>query len=571
MNDALVQTFFLIGAAFVAVALLARLRLSPIVGYLAAGLVLGPYGAAAVSDGEGTHLFGELGVALLMFVIGLEFSMPRLIAAGGAMLRLGAGTVGLTTAAIAAVAHLLLAIPIGQAALIGGAIAMSSTAIIQKHLVDHDEVSSRHGVASTAIVLFEDLIALVILALIAALHTGGEGKPELASVLLRMGVSFVAFAGVALLARRTLGRLIEAVARSRLNEAFLLGVLTLILGASLTAQWIGLSLPIGAFVVGMIVGESDFRHQLEDEIRPFRDLFVGIFFITVGMSVDWSQILARPGTTAGILIGIVAIKLLVVFAVARSSAMGSRSAIKTGFLLAHSGELGLLIIGRSLESAILPPEVGQPVLGAIAASMLLGPIFAQFSDRLASISPTAALRDRTAQQEASIRASSEYLDGHVILAGCGPVGRLVAITLEASEVAYIAIERDIERLRRAQNDGHKVVFGDATRAGILKAAGIERAAAIVILINNWHRSVRLIREAKHLNPNIQVIASLRDDTHLGALAQAGASHVFPENYAAGLGLAAQALISIGVSPGEAMDRIRSIRAELTPELRLLPT
>jgi CPA2 family monovalent cation:H+ antiporter-2 len=239
-------------------------------------------------------------------------------------------------------------------------------------------------------------------------------------------------------------------------------------------------------------------------------------------------------------------------------------------VLAHAGELGLLIVGHALDTALLPTPIGQPILGAIALSMLLAPLVAQLSDRLAALAaraPRPALAD---QQEASIRATSAGLSGHVVLAGCGPVGRLVAITLEARRVPYVAIERDVERLRRAQNDGHRAVFGDATRAGILKAAGIERAAAIVILVNNWHRSVRIIREARHLNPQIQVIASLRDDAHLGALVQAGASHIFPENYAAGLGLAAQALMSLGVEPGEAMATIQAIRAELSPGLQLLP-
>ncbi len=385
-----------------------------------------------------------------------------------------------------------------------------------------------------------------------------------------MAVSFLAFAGVALLTRRTLGRLLEWVARSRLNEAFLLAVLTLIVGSSLAAQAIGLSLPIGAFVVGMIVGESDFRHQLEDEIRPFRDLLVGIFFITVGMSVDWSEIMTKPGMTAGILGAVVLLKFIVVFGVARLSGMAKHSAIRTGLLLAHSGELGLLIIGRSLENTLLPASVGQPILGAVAVSMLFGPLLAQFSDKLATAASRAPGADLTDQQEASVRESSADLQGHVVLAGCGPVGRLVAIALENSKVPYVAIERNVERLRRAQSDGHKAVFGDASRSGILKAAGVERAAAIVVLVNDWHRSIRIIQEAKHLNPNIQVIASLRDDAHLGALVQAGASHIFPENFAAGLGLAAQALMSLGVPPAEAMEKIRSIRAELSPELRLLP-
>jgi CPA2 family monovalent cation:H+ antiporter-2 len=568
MEEQLAQTFLLIAAAFVAVAILARLRLSPVLGYLAAGLLLGPHGIGAVTDSEGTHFFGELGIALLMFVIGLEFSVPRLLSSGGAMIGLGFGTVAGATLLAGAASHFLVGLPLLPAALLGGAIAMSSTAIIQKHLVDTDAISSRHGVAATGIVLFEDLVALILLSLIAALPDAAN-EVEMEKVLLRMGVSFVALAGVALLARRTLGRLLGWVARSGQDETFLLAVLTLVVGASLAAEMIGLSLPIGAFVVGMMVGESDFRHQLEEEIRPFRDLLLGIFFVTIGMSVDWSQILAQPAVTSLVLTAILVVKFLVVFGVTRLSGLPASSAVKTGLLLAHSGELGLLIVGRSLDSALLSPAIGQPVLGAIAASMLVGPILAQWSDRAGDL----ILRSRDprgAEIETAVRTTSQELKGHVVLAGCGPVGRLVALTLESSEIPYLAIERNVERLRRAQQDGHKAVFGDASRAGILKAAGVDRAAAIIVLVNNWHRSVRIIREAKRLNPAIQVIASLRDDAHLGELAQAGAAHVFPENYAAGLGLGAQALMTLGMSADDATDRIRAMRAQLSPDLQIVP-
>jgi len=542
--------------------------LSPVLGYLAAGLLLGPHGMGAVTDSEGTHFFGELGIALLMFVIGLEFSVPRLLSSGGAMIGLGFGTVAGATLLAGAASHFVVGLPLLPAALLGGAIAMSSTAIIQKHLVDTDAVSSRHGVAATGIVLFEDLVALILLSLIAALPDAAN-EVEMEKVLLRMGVSFVALAGVALLARRTLGRLLGWVARSGPDETFLLAVLTLVVGASLAAEEIGLSLPIGAFVVGMMVGESDFRHQLEEEIRPFRDLLLGIFFVTIGMSVDWSQILAQPAVTFLVLAAILVVKFLVVFGVTRLSGLPASSAVKTGLLLAHSGELGLLIVGRSLDSALLSPAIGQPVLGAIAASMLVGPILAQWSDRAGDLMVRS--RDpRGAEIETAVRTTSQELKGHVVLAGCGPVGRLVALTLEASEIPYLAIERNVERLRRAQQEGHKAVFGDASRAGILKAAGVDRAAAIIVLVNNWHRSVRIIREAKRLNPAIQVIASLRDDAHLGELAQAGAAHVFPENYAAGLGLGAQALMTLGMTADDATDRIRAMRAQLSPDLQIVP-
>ncbi|RSU48389.1 cation:proton antiporter [Sphingobium yanoikuyae] len=571
MEEALVQTFLLISAAFVAVALLTRLRLSPIVGYLAAGLLLGPTGLGVISHhADATHFFGELGIALLMFVIGLEFSIPRLVTAGKSVLFLGAATLAGTGGIVATLAHLLGGIPFLQSAIIGGAVAMSSTAIVHKHLIDTDETASRHGLAATGIVLFEDLVALALIALVSALH-GTNGSGEMEPVLGKLAVSLVAFAVVALLARRTLGRLLGWVARSKVNEVFLLAVLTMVVGASLAAQSLGLSLPLGAFIVGMMVAESDFRHQLEDEIRPFRDLLLGVFFITVGMSVDWAEIGAAPGITLAVFATIIVVKLAVVFVVSKVSGMGFGSALKAGLLLAHAGELGLLVIERCLEGSLLSPAIGQPILGAVAISMLTGPMLAQLGDRLINSLNVSVDKDDLDHAEGGVHEAGGDLDKHVILAGCGPVGRLVAVTLENAGIKYLAVERNIDRLRRAQADGHKVVFGDATRPGILDAAGIVRARAMVVLVNDWHRSTKIIREARRLNPALQIIASLRDDTHLSDLVEAGASHIFPENYASGLGLAAQALMSLGVPPAEAMEKIRSIRAELSPELRLLPS
>ena len=417
--------------------------------------------------------------------------------------------------------------------------------------------------------LFEDLVALALIALVSALQ-GTTGSGEMEHVLGKLAVSLVAVAVVALLTRRTLGRLLGWVARSKVNEVFLLAVLTMVVGASLAAQSLGLSLPLGAFIVGMMVAESDFRHQLEDEIRPFRDLLLGVFFITVGMSVDWAEIGAAPGITLAIFVTIIVVKMAVVFAVSRVSGMGSGSAVKAGLLLAHAGELGLLVIERCLEGSLLSPAIGQPILGAVAISMLTGPMLAQLGDRAINSLNVSVDKDDLDHAEGGVNEAGGDLDKHIILAGCGPVGRLVAVTLENAGIKYLAVERNIDRLRRAQADGHKVVFGDATRSGILDAAGVGRARAMVVLVNDWHRSTKIIREARRMNPALQIIASLRDDTHLSELVEAGASHIFPENYASGLGLAAQALMSLGVPPAEAMEKIRSIRAELSPELRLLP-
>lgn len=566
MNQPLVQVFLIVVGSFLAVAILSRWRVSPIVGYLAVGTILGPHGVGVMSEGEGLRFFGELGVALLMFFIGLEFAWPRILASKGRMIAAGAVAVALTSLIVGVIVQPWLGTSVVASAIIGCAIAISSTAFVLKHLVDMDEISTGHGEASSGIVLFEDLAALVMLAVIGSLRVRNGDSAGFQEPFLRFAIALIIFAVAALFARPILGRALAWIAKSRINETFLLAVLALILGAAVAATSIGLSLPIGAFIVGMIVGESDFRHQFEDEVRPLRDLLLGIFFVGIGMSVDWTSAFVEPLDTVGLLLVIIMVKLVVVTAVASAFGLNIVSALRTGFLLAHSGELGLLIIAQSIGSSLLPVDVGQPVLGAVAISLLVGPFLARIGHRVAP-----AFTERAGRHDhlESVMESSHELDRHVLMAGCGPVGRLVAVTLEASRIPYLAIERNLELLHRAQEDGHNVIFGDATRPGILKAAGVERASTLVILIHDWMKSARVIREARHLNPDLQIIASVKDDLHMSPLVEAGASHIFPENFAAGLGLAAQALVSTGVPPSDAIDRIRRIRAHLSPELRLL--
>ena len=567
-HDLLIESFVLLLASLLAVMLVVQHRFSPVIGYLAAGLVIGPHGLRLVSAGEGTAFFAELGVAVLMFFIGMEFSVPRLISARTAVFGLGGAQVALTTALVAIVLTASGLDPLPSVVL-GGAVAMSSTAIVHKNLIDRAEGATSFGTTATAILIFQDLVALPILALVAAMDARG-GAVTVGDAVLQLVVGLALFGGIAVVARGTFGRVLSWAARPPLNEPFLLASMTLIVGAALAAQSLGLSLPLGAFVVGVILGESDFRHQLEDEIRPFRDLLLGIFFVSAGMSIDLSRILGQPLLVLGGAAAIICGKFIVVFAITRASGRDAHNSLRTALILAHCGELGLLIAGQALATGLVPEQVGQPLLGMVALSMLLGPPIVHWSSSIAARIHAPSVGSPDAAGEAAASRASRDLKNYVMLLGCGPVGRLVATALEASKVDYIAIERDIERFRRAQKDGHNVVFGDASRAGILDAAGLDRAAAVVTLIDDRPRLARILESLRRRNSAIPIIVSTRDDANLDALVDAGANFVFPENHAAGLSLAAQALIAIGLPPHDALERIRTVRAALNPELRLLP-
>ncbi|RSY76558.1 sodium:proton exchanger [Sphingomonas koreensis] len=566
LHHFLADAVILIFASLAFVALFTKFRLSSIAGYLVAGSVVGPYGLHLVSANEGTRFLGELGIAALMFVIGFEFSWPRIVAARRLVFVLGTLQVVVTALLVAGVA-LLAGLSLTASLILGFALAHSSSAIVHKQLLDQDEVTTSHGIATTGILLFQDLAALPVLLLVGAVASGAE--QDLAGLMLRLGAAVLVFTGAALFARKTIGRIFDWIARSGSNEPLMLAGLALVAGVALIAEMIGLSLAVAAFIVGMVVSESNYRHHLADELRPLRDIFLGLFFLTIGMSVDWSIVLTEPAATVGAVVILVLVKLAIIFALARFSGIATNAALQTALVLAHGGEISLLILTQAIGGGLLPEVVAQTALAGTAVSIFLAPFLIQFNRRIsAEVLSTPQL---VAEPDDMIGGSAGDLRGHVILAGCGPVGRLVGTVLKASGIPYIAIERDVDRLRIAHREGHQVIFGDATRRGVLEAANIDTAAVVVALLNSQPRLEQLVRQVRQLNPAVPVLVSTRDNRGLTSIAKAGATYIFPENLAAGLGLAAQTFVALGVSPEEALARVRAVRLQLNPELRALRT
>lgn len=566
LHHLLADAVILILASLAFVALFTKLRLSSIAGYLFAGAIVGPYGLHLVAANEGTRFLGELGIAALMFVIGFEFSWPRILAARRLVFVFGVLQVSVTALLVAGAA-LLAGLSLTASLILGFALAHSSSAIIHKQLLDQEEVTTTHGIATTGILLFQDLAALPVLLLVGAIASGAEH--DVPRLLMRLVGAVIIFAGAALFARRTIGRILDWIARSRSNEPLMLAGLAVVAGVALIAESIGLSLAVAAFIVGMVVAESNYRHHLADELRPLRDMFLGLFFLTIGMSVDWSIVLREPVATAVALLVLVLVKFAIVFVLVRLSGAERNSALRTALILAHGGEISLLILMQAIGGGLLPEAVAQPALAGTAVSIFIAPFLIQFNRRI--VTEVIATPEMVGDPGGMIGGTQGDLRNHVILAGCGPVGRLVGKVLKASGVPYIAIERDIDRLRIAQREGHPVIFGDATRGGVLAAAGVEEAGAVVALMNSESRLEHLVREVRQLNPAIPVLVSTRDDRGLASLVKAGATHIFPENQAAGLGLAAQTFIALGVPPTEALARVRAIRIRLNPELRALRT
>jgi CPA2 family monovalent cation:H+ antiporter-2 len=341
----------------------------------------------------------------------------------------------------------------------------------------------------------------------------------------------------------------------------------LALGTSFAGSVAGLSAPIGAFLAGMVVGESDFRHHIEDDIRPFRDVLLGLFFVTVGMEVNPSTALVAPMTVLAWMAVCMPGKALVIILVGAIMRWPASVGVRAALILAHGGEAGLLLLTQAMRVNAIEPSVGQPALLALAACMALGPMLIQASSRIAELVGGAHHRLKADAEEAAIREESQYLDNHVVLCGWGRVGRPVALVLEAARTPYIAIESDLIRFRRAKKSGHKVVFGDAGRKRVMEAAGVARARLVVITFDRSHLIERVLHHARRYNPKLSSIVSAADDQELSVLARAGVTTVFPENVAAGLALADQVLLACGFAQDDAARIVTAVRAEIHPELR----
>src|SRR4030081_3378001 len=478
-DDLLIKTLVVILASVCAISLVARLRFPAAGGYLLAGLVIGPHGLQLIAASDETRFLAELGIIFLMFMVGLEFSLSAMIAARRDVFGAGSLQVGLTVLIVAGIA-MLGGIGLPTAVLLGGAVAMSSTAITLKQLVDQGDVSSHQGRLVLGILLFQDLAVLPFLVVLGGWEPGGGAEPV--GALRQIGIATIALGVAAFVCQPVFRTWLTWVARTNSADLFLLSVLLLALGTAFAGHLAGLSVPIGAFLAGMVVGESDFRHQVEDDIRPFRDVLLGLFFVTVGMEVDPSIVVVAPMAVLAWMFACLPGKALVVLLVGAIMRWPAPVGARAALMLAHGGEEGLLLITLAMKVGAIEPNVGQPALLALAATMTLGPMLILRSARFAEFVNGASRRAKADAEEAAIRAESQNLGDHVILCGCGRVGRLVSLVLEAAKVPYIAVESDLMRFRRAKKSGHKVVFGVAGRKRVLEAAGVTRARIVVVTL-----------------------------------------------------------------------------------------
>ncbi|MGH8197218.1 MAG: cation:proton antiporter [Steroidobacteraceae bacterium] len=564
-NSVLEDVLLLLTATLVVVVGLRRLRLPLILAFLLVGMVVGPHALGWVESTETTRTLAEFGVVFLLFTLGLEFSLPRLLATRGEVFWLGGLQVGLTTAAVAAVAWSF-GLALEVAILLGGAVAMSSTAIVLRQLTEQDELNRTHGRLAFGALLFQDLAVVPFLALAGVLASPGEeyGMPEIALAVAKAAVALV----IVLAAGRWLLRpLFHEIAASGAPEIFTFAVLFVAIGSAWATHAAGLTFALGAFLAGMMLAETEYRYQVEAGIRPFRDTLLGLFFVTIGMQLDVPALLRQLPAVITLLAGLLVLKTAIIMLAARAFAGQWFKALRTGIVLSQGGEFGFALLALLLQSRLIGAEFTQPLLAAITLSMLVSPFLIRHNKRISRFILRESGPLQTGLERIDAAAKALAKREHVILCGYGRVGQNVARVLESEGFEFLALDLDPQRVRAAVGAGDVVVYGDAADESILQSAGIGSASAVVVTFSDPTRSLAIVRAVRRQRKDLPLLVRAADDSHLEELLEAGATEVVPETLEAALTLVSNTLHMLRVPPSRVIRAVGEIRRQRYKTLR----
>lgn len=547
----------LLAATVLAVAMMRRARMPAILAYLLTGLLIGPYGLGWVPDTSEGRLFAEFGVVFLLFSLGLEFSLPRLVAMRREVLVLGGAQVLVTLGVVPLIAPLL-GWSAEVAVVLAGAFAMSSTAIVIKQLGEQDELPLQHGRLAVGVLLFQDLAFIPLLILVPALAANAD-----VSVGTEIGWALVkgvlAFATVVALGRWLLRPLFHQIAAAESAELFTLAVLLATLGCAAITHALGLSAALGAFLAGMLLGETEFRHQIEADIRPFRDVLLGLFFITVGMLLNPQVLIDHADWVFGLVLALVVFKAVSISLLSHLLVDDWHVAARTGVVLAQGGEFGFALITLGLANGILDRELAQTALAATVITMLIGPLLIRHNGALVGRFLPASERSMRELIQHDVEASQLHHEQHVLIVGFGRVGQNVARFLEQENTDYLALDLDPVRIQAARSAGDPVYYGDATNIGVLRAAGIAHARVVIITYHQVTTSLKVLAMVRKLRPDVPVLVRTRDDSRLEELMKAGATEVIPETLEAALMVASHLLLLLDVPMGRVVRRMNEVR------------
>ena len=546
------EVLIFLGAAGIAVPLLSRLKISPVLGYLLIGGIIGPYGLGllasdypilsevVISDVEGVRGLAEIGVIFLMFMIGLELSLDRLWTSRFLVFGMGSLQV-ILSATIITFIGLGLGLPLTAALIVGAALSLSSTAIVMQLLMHGRRLSSPVGKTGFSILLMQDLAVVPILFLVGVLAVpGDQGLIEGLSVAL--GKAFVAVAVIYFAGRLLLRPVLRQVAQARIPEMFTAAVLLAAIGVSALTAYFGLSMALGALLAGLLLAETEYRHQIEVDIEPFKGLLLGLFFMSVGMGIDWRNVFLDPLLIAGTVLGLWLLKAVIIAGLAMLFGKPRSVAVEAGLLLGQSGEFAFIIMAAAVSVGIIASELEQFVLIVAGISMLLTPLVSQIAHQ---ISRFVARREAATAFEGGDD-HFHQIAGHIIVAGYGRVGQMLARILEAEGIEYVALDADAALITSFRKKGRPVFYGDSSRVEILVKAGIDQAAAIAVTMNDAAAVSRIVSEIHNRWPSIPIHARAQDSEHARRLKELGATYCMPETVEASLQLAGNLLLNIGV-------------------------
>ena len=548
--SALELTLLYLLAAVLGVVVCRSFKLPPMLGYLAVGVVIGPHALAVAKNSDGVRHLGEFGVVFLMFVIGLEFNLPKLRSMRRHVFGLGLLQVALTMILVtlgslflASMAPTLWKMEWQTALALSGAMAMSSTAIVVKLLSERLELASEHGKRVMGVLLFQDLAVVPLLVLIPAL---GSSPDQLFMALGIAGLKAVVLLGLLLTGgQRVMRWWLTIVARRKSEELFVLNLLLVTLALAWLTELAGLSLALGAFIAGMLISETQYKHQVETDIRPFHDVLLGLFFISVGMLLDWHEVANHWALVLVLILLPVLFKLVMITALARLLGATAGVALRTGLYLALAGEFGFVLLALAQGNNLVPPTLMNPVLASMVLSMLATPFMIMYSSRIVMKLVSSEWLHQSLQMT-TIASKSMSVNKHVIICGYGRCGQNLGRLLEHEGIPYIALDLDPDRVRQAAAAGNSVVFGDAVRLQALIAAGLARASAVVVTYLDTASALKVLANTHTHAPTVPVIVRTVDDRDLEKLKAGGATEVVPEAIEGSLMLASHALALVGV-------------------------
>ena len=532
------------------------LRLPAMLGYLLVGILIGPHALGWIPDAPETRHLAEFGVVFLMFSIGLEFSLTRLRSMQRMVFGLGTAQV-VATILLVMLTSLFSGLDWRAGLALGGVLAMSSTAIVSKMLVERAELNTPHGQKVMGVLLFQDLAVVPLIIIIPALASSGE------DIYITLGLAalkaVLVLAALLIFGQQILRPWFHLVAMQKSSELFMLNVLLFTLGLAYITELAGLSLALGAFVAGMLISETEYRYEVEEDIKPFRDVLLGLFFVTIGMLLDPGSVVAGFGWVLLILLILVPFKAAVVTLLARWFAGDWGAAIRSGLGLAQAGEFGFVLLTLAGGVNLLPADVMQNVLAAMLISMLAAPFLIQHAEAIVRrLSPSAWMDSAVLIHQIAVKSMSR--DAHIIICGYGRSGQALSRFLTRENFRFIALDLDPRRVQEAADTGESVVYGDAAKREVLLAAGLMRAKTLVITYNDKHSALKILHHVNQMRPDLPVVVRTADDTHIEELKKAGAAEVVAEVTEGSVMLASQALLMSGVPLNRVIRRVQESRA-----------